>query len=145
MDVRTNCEVTEVDSTTGEVRLSDGRVLHGDLIIGADGLWSVLRNTVAEETVSPEETGDLAYRGTFSREQLEALGSAEVKAFCKTQELNMWLGPLNHAVFYPIRGGSLYNLVLLKPDDMAAGQRTEIGDTEQMLDAFKGWDPMSVG
>lgn len=142
VNIRTDCEVVSVDCKAGSVRLVSGEVASGDLVIAADGLWSALRNTIIDDKVEPTETGDLAYRGTFTREQLEALGDDDVKAFCKTQQLNMWLGPLNHAVFYPIRGGSLYNLVLLKPDDMESGQRSVIGDLDQMLDAFKGWDPM---
>jgi salicylate hydroxylase len=54
----------------------------------------------------------------------------------------MWLGPKNHAVFYPVRNGAMFNLVLLKPDDMETGKKTEPGDLQEMLDSFAGWDPM---
>jgi salicylate hydroxylase len=85
--VRTNCEVVSVNCEAADVRLLSGEVVLGDLVVAADGFWSSLRNTVVEEDVSHVETGDLAYRGTFTREQLEALGDADLKAFCRSQQL----------------------------------------------------------
>lgn len=63
--------------------------------------------------LSPEETGDLAYRATFSRKQLLALGDEDVNKLLDETSLHVWLGPGKHAVFYPLRGNTEYNLVLL--------------------------------
>ena len=54
------------------VRLKDGRQYVADAVVGADGLWSICRDYVLEKTAPPQETGQLAFRGTFSREQLLA-------------------------------------------------------------------------
>ncbi|KAH1498606.1 hypothetical protein KXW18_005215 [Aspergillus fumigatus] len=113
----------------------------GDVIIGADGLWSKIREAVLDEPHPPEETGDLAYRATFSRAQLLALNDPEVKALCEKQGVTAWLGPKKHAVFYPVRGGHEYNLVLLQPDDLPPGVRTTQGDVDEMRYGYREWDP----
>ena len=65
----------------------------------------------------PTEYGDLAYRATFSRSQLEALNDPSIEEMCAKKRAVMWLGPDKHCIFYPIRAGSAFNLVLLRPDD----------------------------
>ncbi|GFG12539.1 putative salicylate hydroxylase [Aspergillus udagawae] len=113
----------------------------GDVIVGADGLWSHVREVVLDEPHPPEETGDLAYRATFSQAQLLALNDPEVNALCAKQGVTAWLGPNKHAVFYPVRGGQEYNLVLLQPDDLPPGVRTTQGDVDEMQYGYKEWDP----
>jgi salicylate hydroxylase len=108
------------------------------------GLWSHVREIVLDEPHPPEETGDLAYRATFSRTQLLALNDPEVNALCAKQGVTAWLGPHKHAVFYPVRGGQEYNLVLLQPDDLPPGVRTTQGDVDEMQYGYKEWDPTFV-
>ncbi|KAF2094888.1 putative salicylate hydroxylase [Rhizodiscina lignyota] len=139
--VRTGCEVKRVDFDTTEVILDNGESESGDVIVSADGVWSTIRNQVLTSPVNPEETGDLAYRGTIPRETLDALHDKEVDALCSLKAVTLWLGPEKHAVFYPVRGGKEFNLVLLKPDDLTEGTRTEVGDIEVMRQEFVGWDP----
>jgi salicylate hydroxylase len=52
------------------------------------------------------------------------------------------MGPDKHAVFYPLRGGEEFNLVLLRPDNQPAGSRTAKGDIGEMRSTFEGWDPV---
>lgn len=134
----------KADFEATEVILTNGQRFRADVVVGADGIWSTLRSQVVGQAIEPTETGDLAYRGTFTRQQLEELDDAEVMRFCdeNKQTLTLWLGPLKHAVFYAIRGGELWNLVLLTPDKMRRGQRTEKGDLAEMCREFEGWDPM---
>lgn len=61
----------------------------------------------------PSETGDLAYRGTFTREQLKALNDTRINEILDESSQSVWLGPSQHAVFYPLRNKTEYNLVLL--------------------------------
>lgn len=69
VQLHTGCEVIRVKSFQDcSVQLKDGRVFEADVIVGADGLWSVMRNEVLGRTSAPNETGDLAYRGTFRAE-----------------------------------------------------------------------------
>jgi salicylate hydroxylase len=44
-------------------------------------------------------------------------------------------------VNYVLRNGSLFNMVLLVPDNMPAGATTLEGNVEEMRALFKDWDP----
>lgn len=77
------------------------------------GLWSSLREAVLERPFSPTETGDLAYRGTFPRDKLLGLGNEKLNKIIEQQDLHVWLGPGRHAVFYPLRNQTEFNLILM--------------------------------
>ncbi|KAK7958663.1 hypothetical protein PG988_013511 [Apiospora saccharicola] len=126
------------------VVLKGGRCIEADVVIGADGLWSSLRETVLGRPFSPTETGDLAYRGTFPREKLLGLGNEKVDRIIEQDNLHVWLGPGRHAVFYPLRNRTEYNLVLLVADDLAEGVKMAPSSLEEMNAHFDGWDPMLV-
>ena len=75
-------------------------VLSADLVIGADGLHSVLRATLMTPA-TPQFTGHVAWRATLPGDG----GSSEVEVF---------MGPGRHMVTYPLRGGSIRNLVAVE-------------------------------
>ena len=79
----------------------------------ASRVWSDLRSFVLARPVPPVETGDLAYRGTFSREQLKAIKNEKIDELIESSNEQVWLGGGRHAVFYPLRDKTEYNLVLL--------------------------------
>lgn len=91
---------------------------------------------------APFETGDLAYRATFSRDQLQALDDPRIAALLQQEGVTVWMGPEKHCVFYPVQNGRQLNMVLLRPDNLAAGTRTEQGDIEEMRKTFEDWDPV---
>jgi salicylate hydroxylase len=86
----------------------------------------------------------MAYRATFSKEQLQGLGNKELDTLISKPEVNCWIGPNAHAILYPVKDGMFHNLVLLCPDTLPYGFNTIEGDVEEMKNAFAGWDPMSV-
>jgi salicylate hydroxylase len=80
----------------------DGRTLQADLLVGADGLWSSVRQQLLHDA-PPMATGHLAYRAMLPQSSLpERLRSQQVTA---------WLGPRLHVVQYPVRGGEWLNVV----------------------------------
>lgn len=124
------------------VALKDGRNFAADVVVGADGLWSMCREYVLEHPAPPKETGHLAFRGTFSRKQLLALRDDKVDQLMEASNIQVWIGPDQHAVFYPLRDHTEYNLVLICSDDLPEGVRTANGSLEEMRALFEGWDPM---
>jgi 2-polyprenyl-6-methoxyphenol hydroxylase-like FAD-dependent oxidoreductase len=97
----------------------------GLALIGADGLWSRLRER-------------LGHRGEaqFARHTAwRALApAATVAPDLRERSVNLWLGRHAHLVHYPVRGGELINIVAIIRDDWqergwsAAGERAEILD-----------------
>jgi salicylate hydroxylase len=143
-----NAEVIQISTITSgsnegkeAVYLKDGRQFIADVVIGADGLWSICRDYVLEQAAPPQETGQLAFRGTFSREQLASFQDAKVDELIEASSIQVWLGPNQHAVFYPLRNHTEYNLVLLCPDDLPKDVRTANGNLNEMRQQFEGWDP----
>ncbi|KAK6596224.1 FAD binding domain-containing protein [Botrytis cinerea] len=113
--------------------------LTADLVVGADGIFSKLREVMLEREDEPHLTGDLAYRLLLSTKDM--LADEELADFVKNPQVNYWMGPDMHAVNYVLRGGELFNMVLLVPDDMPAGATTLEGNVEEMRALFKDWDP----
>ena len=73
-------------------------------MVGADGLWSKTRQFVVPPT-APRVTGLLAYRALVPMQSIpEKL---------RLQDVNVWVGPRVHAVFYPVKCGEFLNLVVV--------------------------------
>lgn len=155
--------VQGVNVEGNQVTLQDGRTLEADVIVGADGpwpsfmlsgqwtisnlitgLWSTMRESFLNKPSPPIPTGDLAYRATLSFDQLKALHDPIIDELCSRRSVTLWMGPFKHSVFYPVRGGKEFNLVLLRPDDLPPGVRTSEGDISEMRATFEGWDDMWV-
>ena len=78
--------------------------IEGDALIGADGLWSRLRQQMLGDA-PPRVTGHLAYRAMLRQTRLpERL---------RSQQVSVWLGPRLHVVHYPVRGGEWLNVVVI--------------------------------
>ena len=87
-----------------QLQLKDGRQAQGDALIGADGLWSRVREqALADGRAQP--TGHLAYRTLIAR--------ADLPAAMRANEVSVWLGARQHVVAYPVRGGQWLNVVVI--------------------------------
>ena len=83
---------------------TDGLEVSADLLVGADGLWSRVRQQLLNDE-PPRATGHLAYRALVQQSGLpEPLRSSQV---------TVWLGPQLHVVQYPVRGGEWLNVVAI--------------------------------
>ncbi|KIW44897.1 uncharacterized protein PV06_03334 [Exophiala oligosperma] len=143
VDVRISSSDNNGDSdnaATATVILDSGVEYVADLVIGADGINSCLREVLLSRADPPTPTGDLAYRLLIPTEHM--LTDPELRPFVTNPQVNYWLGPDAHAVNYVLRGGKLLNMVLLVPDDMpVGGANTLEGNVEEMRALFKDWDP----
>lgn len=87
--------------------------------------------------------GEVAYRAVIPREKLEGLeGGAFAKLTRDDAMMWIWAGPGTHATAYPVRRGSVFNLVVLGPDDLPDGVSRATAEREQMEMACKDWDPL---
>lgn len=104
VDLATNRRVIAVDVQRDGVRaaLSEGASAVCDALMGADGLWSVVRSALLADA-PPQASNHVAYRALIPMVRLTAAWQAP--------EITAWLGPHLHAVTYPVRGGSLLNVV----------------------------------
>ncbi|KAH9906352.1 FAD binding domain-containing protein [Xylariomycetidae sp. FL2044] len=139
--IRTNAEVEDIDFPAAAVRLAvSGEIIRGDVVLGADGLWSRSRDLLLGRSAPPRPTGDLAYRIILSLEDLSH--DPELVAWVTKPTVNFWVGPQSHVVGYSVRSGKEFNLVLLCPDDLPEGSMRANANIEEMRELFRGWDPV---
>jgi salicylate hydroxylase len=102
--LQVNCEVLAYAATGVAVSAQTrrGATAEGDALIGADGLWSRVRQQMLDDGI-PRVTGHLAYRAM--------LPQASLPRHLRSNQVTAWLGPGLHLVQYPVRGGEWLNVV----------------------------------
>ncbi|GAB3773949.1 FAD-dependent monooxygenase [Ramlibacter monticola] len=95
-------EAVEQAGKVVQLRTTRGKLVEGDALVAADGVWSQLRAAVVTDG-GPQPTGHLAYRG-LARQQ-------DLPAALRSDEVTVWLAPRMHLVTYPLRGGEWLNAV----------------------------------
>lgn len=139
--IKTAAEVIDCDPAEGTVTLKDGTVLRADLIIGADGIKSVIRNAVVGEERTAQPTGLSAYRILIPATRLPTKQIPE--GILRMQEpaaTTMIVGKDKRVIMGPGRGGKLLGIVALVPDesaeDPADDSWTRPGSKQELLAAF---------
>jgi salicylate hydroxylase len=121
----------EEDANGVTLHFADGTSARGDLLIGADGLKSVVRKQIAGETPA-NYTGDAAWRITIPTDDLPP-GLVE-------PAMNLFLGPGGHAVCYYLRGGRLVNFVgIVETDEILEESWTVKLPWERLKADYRGW------
>ncbi|KAF9888669.1 hypothetical protein FE257_008427 [Aspergillus nanangensis] len=141
VELRTNATVTDVRFTPASVTLSNGTVVHGDVVIAADGIKSTIRDHLLEADAPSKAipTGDAAYRIMLPRSTMEK--DPELRALIDEPQATRWLGPNRHIIAYPVRKHELFNVVLLHPDSHGVEESwTTKGSKQEMVDNYRGWD-----
>jgi len=75
-----------------------------DALIGADGLWSRVRQQLLGDGL-PRRTGHVAFRTLAAQ--------AELPERLRSRQITVWLGPRMHVVQYPVRRGEWLNVVAI--------------------------------
>ncbi len=116
-----------------EARFENGARITTDLLIGADGIHSRVRQILFGDD-KPRFTGCVAYRGLVPAERLAHL-NLEVTS-------NSWWGPGGHFVHYYVAGGRLMNFVAVQEEESWTRESwNERGEVADALRLFEGWHP----
>ncbi|HET6829527.1 MAG TPA: 3-hydroxybenzoate 6-monooxygenase, partial [Ramlibacter sp.] len=120
-------EAFEQDHQGVQVHLAGGESLRGDALIGADGLWSRVRQAIVGDG-KPRVSGHIAYRAVLRRE--------DVPAHLWNDDVLLWGGEKTHLVHYPLRRGELFNLVAVFHSDKYDEGWNSFGDTAELHERF---------
>lgn len=122
----------EPGDSSSEVIFVDGSSQSFDIVIGADGIHSVVRPCVGGID-KPRFSGSAAYRALVPRSAVEDLPI----------DVTNRMGPDRHVVSYFIgRNRSHLNLVCISPEDSWETESwTEQGTMEDLYSRFEGWSP----
>ncbi|HEY1944732.1 MAG TPA: FAD-dependent monooxygenase [Roseiarcus sp.] len=107
----------------------------GDVLVGADGLRSLVRDRLGLGAANAAEfIGRMAFRATVE--------SREVAARWSEREVTLRLGAKAHLVHYPLRGGSIVNLVAVI-ESKGRGDQADpwdgAADVDALQRAFRDW------
>ncbi|KAH7357518.1 hypothetical protein BKA66DRAFT_612630 [Pyrenochaeta sp. MPI-SDFR-AT-0127] len=111
------CPVDSVDPISAVVNLVDGRVLHADLVVGADGVHSRTADNATGELQKKRSTGQNCFRFLVPTEKLRK-NPLTNKLFDQIglRSLNAFNSRERRLIIYPCRSGTLVNCVMFYPD-----------------------------
>ena len=119
-------ELTFVSRSGGKSKVT------ADVVIGADGIHSVVRRAVTPK-IDARFSGLCAFRCLVPAEKAPEMALRPVQT--------LWLGPGRHFVHYPISAGRLINVIAIVP---AGAWRTESwtadGEISDLIAEFDNWD-----
>jgi salicylate hydroxylase len=130
------CRAEALEEIDGglRVRCSPGTAFDAGVVVGADGVHSLVREWVTGGD-EPVYSGTSGFRGLVPVERLPRLPDPGA--------LQFWMGPGAHLLHYPISGGSLINFLAVIDEPARWTAPAWMADAEPgaLLNAFAGWHP----
>jgi len=131
--VRMNQKVTSIGQDEDKVWVisQDGTRYEGDILIGADGIHSVVREKIFKPD-PPRASGFLSWRGVVDTDDIADL-EIPVSAYID-------MGPSLSFVYYYVSGGRKLNWLATAPTNgLTRESWSQTASKEEILSAFKGW------
>ncbi|MFY9899564.1 MAG: 3-hydroxybenzoate 6-monooxygenase [Xanthobacteraceae bacterium] len=122
-------KIVDIDEASGAVtaKTANGKAYRGAALIGADGLWSTIREFVVGDG-KPKPAGHITYRAV--------LPTSEVPEQYRWWNMGFWAGEKVHFVLYPLRTGELYNLVAVFHSNRYEEGWDSYGDPAELHERF---------
>ena len=122
-------KVVTVDETGDgvTVQTESGKEYRGAALIGADGLWSTIRQMLVGDG-KPKPAGHITYRAV--------LPTSEMPEQYRWRDMVLWAGEKVHLVHYPLRTGELFNLVAVFHSDRYEEGWDSFGDPAELHERF---------
>lgn len=141
VELATDAKVVGLDRANPErpsVSTADGRRFEGDLVVGADGIRSAVRD-LAGFGDTLVFSGEMAYRALIPGELVAA--DPATRFLVDRYHSTIWYGPDKHLVHYMIRGGQYLNVVAIVPCTPTIERDWNGPATaEQLAAEFTDWD-----
>ncbi len=122
-------KIVTVDETADGIvaRTESGKEYRGAALIGADGLWSTIRQMVVGDG-KPNVAGHITYRAV--------LPTSEMPEQWRWRDMVLWAGEKVHLVHYPLRTGELFNLVAVFHSNRYEEGWDSYGDPAELHERF---------
>ena len=127
------CVAISQDADGVEVTLQNGETMHGDALVGCDGIHSTVRAHLRGEE-QKHFANILMWRSLIPAERLEGLNLEE--------RGNYWFGPGRTLITYWVRAKNLYSILASVPaSEVTRESWDESGDISEMLRSFDDAEP----
>jgi salicylate hydroxylase len=122
-------KIVAVDETADGIvaRAESGKDYRGAALIGADGLWSTIRQMVVGDG-KPNVAGHITYRAV--------LPTSEMPEQWRWRDMVLWAGEKVYLVHYPLRTGELFNLVAVFHSNRYEEGWDSYGDPAELHERF---------
>ncbi len=122
-------KIVAVDQSADGIvaRTESGKEYRGAALIGADGLWSTIRQMVVGDG-KPNVAGHITYRAV--------LPTSEMPEQWRWRDMVLWAGEKVHLVHYPLRTGELFNLVAVFHSNRYEEGWDSYGDPTELHERF---------
>nr|XP_031860285.1 uncharacterized protein CI109_004169 [Kwoniella shandongensis]KAA5527357.1 hypothetical protein CI109_004169 [Kwoniella shandongensis] len=140
-----NSWVVSCDPDNASVTTKGGQTYHGDVLIGADGLKSVVRGQVVGDSFRSRPSGHSAYRALVPAEKIDnhpdlaSLGLLD-------NRITMVNGAERRIICYPTRNRQLLNFVCALPDselnEISEEKWSAKGDPQALVKSYASFDPI---
>ncbi|WDK12969.1 FAD binding domain-containing protein [Colletotrichum graminicola] len=142
--LHTSAKVVDADPVSGTISLQDGRVVKADVILGADGVYSVTRSCITN--AKPFSSGKSAFRFMIPRDV--ALADPATRPLAEIYDgLLAWTGKTRRIIMYSCSNNQMLNFVCMHPDqDSPLGTQSSSGwnapvTVDQMLKVYQDFPP----
>jgi salicylate hydroxylase len=127
------CTAVSQDKDGVAVTLQTGEIVRGDVLVGCDGIHSVVRQHL-RGTEEKHFANILMWRSLIPAARLEGLGLPECG--------NYWFGPGRTLITYWVRPKNLYSILASVPaQEVQRESWTDSGDISDMLRSFDDAEP----
>lgn len=115
-----------------------------DLVVGADGVQSIVRRTLFPDVKPRPPTGNCAYRAIVPYDEVRAdpltRELVEAKDGTLKRTMEVWMSPNGYIISYPISDAKDFNMVLSHFRDPPVSQVQEV-DIQEVRNEYKDYDP----
>ncbi len=124
------CVAVTQTADTARLHLSDGKTVVADLVVGADGIHSAVREQLASDR--PRYSGQTIYRGLVP--------AGRVPHLLAEPRVRLWFGPDQHCVCYPVSSGRQVSFgATVTASDWQEESWSARGSVLDLASAYAGW------
>jgi salicylate hydroxylase len=145
--IHLNSTLTKLSlSTSGAIAtFQDGHQVECDVLVGADGIHSVVRANLFGEQPA-RFTNQICWRAQIPMDDVPTRVGPGGGVHLEHGEYSGWIGPTGHVICYPIRAGKVLNIFAGRVSETWVDESWVTPSTnDELLEAYSGWNDALLG
>ena len=136
-----NAKVVEIDWKSNKqttVKTQAGATYTFDLLVGADGVKSVVRKSIMPNVKPAPPTGNCAYRAIVPYDKIRQY--PDLRPLVEKLTMEVWMSDKSYIISYPISAGKDFNMVLSHHRNSLVEDVEDV-DMDDLRATYKDYDP----